>query len=50
MKLALNTLEEVIEPYIVEVITEFHVQNQQLVSYSVSTCLLEFQGKEIGYR
>jgi len=48
-KKALNTLSEAMEAYMVEVIADSHFQKQQLISCRFSTCLLLWQGKEVGY-
>jgi len=45
----LNTLEEATEAYMVEVIADSHFQKQQLISCRFSTCLLLWQGNEVGY-
>jgi len=49
MKQALITVEEARELYMVEVIVVSHFYKQQLISCSFSTCLLLWQGKEVGY-
>jgi len=48
-KQASITLQEAAEVYIVEVIAESHCYKQQPISCSFSTCLLLWQGKEVGY-
>ena len=49
IKQALITLEEAPEAYTVEVLAESHCYKQQLISCRFSTCLLLWQGKEVGY-
>ena len=49
MKQASITLEEATEAYTFEVIAESHRYKQQLISGRFSTCLLLWQGKEVGY-
>jgi len=46
---ASNALEEAMEAYVAEVITDSHFQMQQLISCRCSTSLLLWQGKEVGY-
>ena len=45
----LNTFEEATEAYVVEVIVDSHFQKLRLISCRFSTCLLLWQGKEVGY-
>ena len=47
-KHALITLEEVMDGNMVEVIAESHCYKQQLISCRFSTCLLLWEGKEVG--
>ena len=48
-KQVLITLEEAMEAYMVVVIAESHHYKQQLIACRFSTCLLLWQGKEVGY-
>jgi len=48
-KKASNIVAEATEAYMVEVIADFHFQKQQLIYCRFSTCLLLWQGKEVGY-
>ena len=48
-KQALITLEKATEAYMVEVFTKSHRYKQRLISSKFSTCLLLWQGKEVGY-
>ena len=48
-KQALITLQEATEAYTVEVVAEHHSYVQKPIPCRFSTCLLLWQGKEVGY-